>query len=87
VTRESAVEAALRRDVEASGGLYLKVSAQNQRGYPDRLVILPGSPRPRMFFVELKRPGERPKAHQERAHTRLRKLGVSVVTFDGHRVL
>jgi hypothetical protein len=40
---------------EAQGGMALKIKLENQRGFPDRLVILPGN---RIVFVELKRPGK-----------------------------
>jgi hypothetical protein len=62
VVKEVVVERSLRRQVEARGGLCLKVTTLGRRGFPDRLVILPG----RMVLVELKRPrGSRLSWHQK----------------------
>lgn len=53
MTREVSIENYLKKSVEKSGGLCLKLSPVNLVGIPDRLVILPG---PVIAFVELKRP-------------------------------
>lgn len=81
---ETTVEAALRHDVESRGGMCLKVVTLNRKGFPDRLVLLPGV---RPFLVETKVPGEEPEPHQARLHKKLRALGLPVVVFDGVRVL
>jgi hypothetical protein len=44
-------------------------------GLPDRLVLLP---RGRVLFVELKRPGQKPRPAQQRWIKKLRGLGFSV---------
>ena len=82
--KETSIEAALRRDVEGRGGMCLKIVALSRRGFPDRLVLLPGVP---PFLVETKRPGEVAARHQKRLHLRLRELGLPVVVFDGENVL
>lgn len=75
--KESAIEAELRKRVLALGGLCEKIMVVGQRGFPDRLVILPGA---RMFLVELKRPRRgRLSPHQRAYAARLEALGVAVV--------
>jgi len=74
--RESAVEAELRRRVTERGGMCEKIMVIGQRGFPDRLVVLPG---PRVIFVELKRPrGGRLSPHQREYIARFEALGVAV---------
>jgi hypothetical protein len=53
VTRESSIEGYLRKQVEAAGGLCIKLSPVGYVGIPDRLVLLPGG---RVMFVEVKKP-------------------------------
>ena len=50
--RESEIEKQLVAHVESLGGLALKVSVANARGFPDRLILLPNG---RAFFCELKK--------------------------------
>lgn len=51
--RERDLEAYLVRKVEAAGGWCPKFVPLHLKGFPDRIVILPG----RVAFVEVKRPG------------------------------
>lgn len=53
--REIKVEEALRKAVEAEGGLCLKFRSPGNDGVPDRICLFPGG---RVAFVETKRPGE-----------------------------
>lgn len=48
-------------------------------GDPDRIILLGGGT---VLFVELKRPGEKPRPEQLREHERLRALGFSVYVID-----
>ena len=76
VRRESDVEAELVIRVTLAGGMAKKVQVIGERGFFDRLVILPG---PRVIFVEVKRPqGGRVSPHQKQWHARCRSLGVEV---------
>lgn len=75
---ERFIEAYLKRMVAQAGGMAVKQDWVGVRGAPDRLVILPG----RMFFVELKAPGQKPEPHQARLHEKLRALGVKVYVVD-----
>lgn len=47
-------------------------------GIPDRLIVGYG----RMFFVELKKPGKKPRKSQEEIIRRLRKHGATVYVAD-----
>lgn len=78
-TRERIVERALRRAVEARGGLCPKFTSPGWRGAPDRIVLLPGAP---AAFVEVKRPGERPTALQRYRAEEMRRAGALVHTLD-----
>lgn len=79
VPREAAVELALRKRVKALGGWALKLVCPGTAGVPDRLVLGPGG---QVVFVELKRPGERPRPLQVRRHEQLRVLGFRVEVID-----
>jgi hypothetical protein len=74
--KESAVESALRQRVETRGGVCEKLTSLSRRGFPDRMVILPGG---KIYLVELKRPrGGRLSPHQRQRLQRLAILGVVV---------
>jgi hypothetical protein len=73
---ETEVELYLRRRVEQAGGRCVKFHPDHQRGWPDRLVLLP---RGLLLWVELKRPqGGRVSGAQRVAHEDLRRLGQRV---------
>jgi Holliday junction resolvase len=77
--REAAIERRLRRAVERRGGMALKLVSPGAAGVPDRLVCLPGG---LVVFVELKRPGKRPRPLQAWTIERLRALGFEVRVID-----
>jgi hypothetical protein len=72
--REREIEAALMRAVAKAGGLTRKWSSPARRGVPDQLVLVGGH----VVGVEVKAPGKRPTAMQEREHQRLREHGLPV---------
>lgn len=74
--RENEIERYLRRRVEAVGGQCVKFIPDFNRGWPDRIVLLPGGV---LVWVELKRPkGGVIAPAQHVAHEDLRRLGQHV---------
>lgn len=74
---EEDVEAYLTERVAQAGGETRKVTWLGRRHAPDRYVILNGG-----HWVELKRPGEKPRPGQDREHRRMLKHGVKVHVID-----
>lgn len=74
--REARVEQYLVSQVKKAGGMCIKLTGTNH--IPDRLVILKN----RMFFVELKRPGEDLRPGQREMQKRLTKLGAIAVMVN-----
>ena len=79
-------EAAIERSfVKKCPYLTMKMGGPNDRGKPDRIVLIPGG---KPLFIEFKRPGEKPTPLQEYVHAELRKLGYDVETHtDAHQAL
>lgn len=76
---EREVEHALVREVRKAGGIAPKFTSPGNAGMPDRLIILPGG---HIAFVELKAPGQKPRALQVRQMDRLTQLGCTVHVID-----
>lgn len=76
---ERDVEAYLKKSIERIGGKCLKFVSPGNNGVPDRLVLLSGG---RSFFVEVKRPGEKPRKLQEKAMRELWELEHHVFVVD-----
>ena len=74
--RERTIEAGFVRTARALGCLVYKLTERNA---PDRLLV---TPRNRIAFVELKRPGAKPRPEQEYEHERLRARGLAVYVVD-----
>lgn len=79
--RESEIEARLVHRVRQAGGIAYKFTSPSRRSVPDRLCVLPDG---LAFFVECKRPGEKPTEAQAREHERLRALGQTVLVVDSY---
>jgi hypothetical protein len=71
---ESTIENDTRSWVSSIGCIYLKL-LPTIVGIPDRLFIGPGR---LIFFVETKRPKQKPRKIQEYIHTKLRGFGFNV---------
>ena len=69
----------LTKMVQSLGGLSLKLTSLI--GIPDRLVLLPEG---KVIFVELKRPGEKPRKIQEARMRQLKKLGFKTYVVDSY---
>lgn len=78
---ERKIERYLINEVERLGGLAIKFPPLFFRGFPDRIVLLPGGV---IVFVETKAPGETPRLIQRKVHARLRGLGFRVEVLDSY---
>lgn len=76
---EKAIEKALKRHVEALGGLCMKFSSPGVAGVPDRICLLPAG---RIVFVELKQPGKKARPLQDYRMRQIRDRGFEVVVID-----
>ena len=76
IMKESTIESNFVKQVKAMGGMAIKLISPNFAGLPDRLVLLPHG---KMFFVELKATGQKPRPLQIAVHRKLRKDRKSVV--------
>lgn len=75
---ERDIEKALVKRVKAAGGEVRKVQWPGRAGAPDRVVMLPGQ----LVWVELKRPGAKPRLQQLLEHERMRRMGQTVLVID-----
>lgn len=71
---ESQVERYLHSKVTTNYGMCLKFVSPGTAGVPDRIVIHRG----RILFVELKRPGEKPRPLQKVRARQMREAGANV---------
>ena len=69
---EKDIERKLVRGIQIQGGMCRKFVSPGWAGAPDRIVLLPGG---RMYFIEMKRPGEEPEPLQQHRIEELRVLG------------
>lgn len=74
-TSEKWFERDLGKEVEKMNGICIKQANNNQRGIPDRLVVLPGG---RTLWVEVKSKGKYSEPAQRSYQTRLRNRGHEV---------
>ena len=81
---ERDIEDHLVRRANEIGGEVRKVKWIGRRGAPDRVVMLPGG---RLYWVELKRPGQKAAPHQAREHERMRGMGQLVVVIDSFEAI
>ena len=77
--REKVIERKLTLMVKKQGGICPKFVSPGFDGMPDRIVLLPGSHK---AFVEVKAPGQKPRALQVSRHALLRRLGFRVYILD-----
>ena len=77
--REKSIEKKLVNAVKNMGGIAPKFVSPGYDGMPDRIVLVPGG---HMAFVEVKAPGEKPRALQLARHEMLRRLGFKVYVLD-----
>lgn len=76
---ESAIEEAIIDYAKSTGWVVRKAHWPGRRGAPDRVFMkAPG----RILFLELKQPGKKPDALQERELKLLRRLGFTAAWVD-----
>lgn len=81
--REARIEAHFVNLVRDAGGVAFKCKAPGRRSMPDRHVRFPLGVE---FYVEFKRPGERPTVAQLEMHQILRSLGATVYVSDAFSI-
>lgn len=80
---ERKVEEYFTKQVKKHGALTRKFTSPGHRGVPDRIVLKNGQ----CFFVELKRPGGKPRPNQVAEHTRFEKQGFRVAILDSKELV
>lgn len=75
---ESVIQARIIKRMEAQGYYVIKLQLTNKNGIPDLLCLKDG----KASFIEVKRPGEKPRVLQEYRHNELRELGFDVMILD-----
>lgn len=72
---ESNIQARIIKRLETQGFYIIKLVLTNKNGIPDLLCLKDG----KAFFIEVKRPGEKPRPLQEFRINELRNLGFEVL--------
>lgn len=76
---ERRIEQRLVDRAREAGGIAIKWTSPAMGGVPDRIVFMPGG---RIWFAELKAPGQKTSALQDRIIAILRSLGAVVHVLD-----
>lgn len=76
---ERQIEKFLTDNVKKIGGLSIKLNSATMSGLPDRMILMPVG---RIYFVELKAPGKKPRPLQIVVHKMLNDLGFKVYVID-----
>ena len=81
---EKVIEKKLRERVKKLGGIAVKFFPIFFRGFPDRMVLMPGG---KISFAEIKTTGKKPNPVQKIVIEMLRKLGFWVEVIDTMELL
>lgn len=76
---ERQIEKFLTDKVKKLGGLSIKLNSASFIGLPDRMILMPVG---RIYFVELKAPGKKPRPLQVAVHKVFAELGFKVYVID-----
>jgi hypothetical protein len=76
-SKESYVESTFCAWVECHEGWYA-LKLLKRVGWPDRFIVGPGA----FYFIEFKKPGEKPEPIQKHVHKLLRKIGLKVYVCE-----
>ena len=82
---ESDIEKHLASEVKKAGGFSYKFTSPGRVNVPDRIVIWPASnrfARACVHFVEMKKPGKKPRTGQARELKRLDAMGCTALYLD-----
>lgn len=83
---ESKIEQLFKNEAKKYNCLTMKMVSPAVRGVPDQIVMGYTSDKThRVIFVELKRPGSRPRPDQVRMINKMRNNGASVTVIDNER--
>lgn len=80
--REKDIETYLREQVRKAGGKAYKFESPGNDGVPDRIVLFPGN---RIYFVELKAPGKKPRPLQIKQMRDIASFGCDVRVIDNKK--
>ena len=75
---EHDIEEYMRKKAEQNNALYYKFVSPMNSGVPDRCIIMKGY----TIFVELKKPGEKPRKLQEKQIEKMQRHGATVCVID-----
>ncbi|EMF0202736.1 VRR-NUC domain-containing protein [Enterococcus hirae] len=75
---ENDIEKYLVKQVKRIGALCYKFTSPGNRGVPDRLILYQGN----VFFVELKRPGGKPRKDQLKTIEKFNEQLILVLVID-----
>lgn len=76
---EKEIENYLVRKIKIKKGIAYKFTSPGNSGVPDRICMLPNG---KLFFVELKSPGKKPRALQVNQIRKITNLGQRVYVVD-----
>ena len=76
---ESTIERKYVRWCRTCGVIALKLNPNWYKSIPDRIVVIPGG---MCFFLEFKRPGEKPRKGQYKRMRQMRRMGFKVFWAD-----
>lgn len=72
---ENRIQADIIKRYEQQGYLVVKIGLCNKQGFPDLMALKDG----KASFIEVKRPGQKPRILQEYRHQELREQGFEVL--------
>lgn len=75
---ESDIETYLKDTIKKIGGKAMKFKSPGKRGVPDQIILYKGT----TYFMELKKPNEKPRASQKVVHKEFMDNGIPVYTAD-----
>lgn len=79
IDSEKTIEQRLANLVKLNGGLCIKLLSDHINGLPDRLCLFPGR---KIYFIELKTTGQKPRKLQLYMHSVLKRFGFDVFVLD-----